>query len=439
MKLEEIREKLRDKEVLFIIMSIIFILFMFIFYGSRLVHYYKIEHPKPSSDETTYLVDILKSKETVIEPGLVKKNSSYYYVGDVEDNYLKYSGILFRIIKINEDLTIELISSENQTLLNFNNVYDWMNKTSNFNSGKFIKNINQDLLTTTSICKDVINDINNVTCNEIVNNYNVELISLYDYVQAGANNSYLNNDSYFYISSLGDNKYYYIFDEGGVSSKDKDDHQNYGIRPVITLKSGVEIISGDGTIDNPYIVEKEKKESLKDTNINDYVEFNNQLFKVIDKEEDKVLVALDGVLSVKDKKITTIFDSYSTIYQKNTLIYEYLNKTYYETFKNKDYIIKSDFKNGEYSFSNQYNLNEIYENKTNANIGLLSIGDFNINEVEDVFLMTSGGNVNYIINEEKLYGVNNNTEHYLRPILYLDNNLKITNDGTKENPYQLSR
>ena len=43
---------------------------------------------------------------------------------------------------------------------------------------------------------------------------------------------------------------YYSYD--GLVSDTGDEHD--GVRPVINLSSDVEIISGDGTINNPYVV-----------------------------------------------------------------------------------------------------------------------------------------------------------------------------------------
>ena len=68
-------------------------------------------------------------------------------------------------------------------------------------------------------------------------------------------NHYLNNDTVYITMSVARSSgcnlnIYYSYD--GLVSDTGDEHD--GVRPVINLSSDVEIISGDGTINNPYVV-----------------------------------------------------------------------------------------------------------------------------------------------------------------------------------------
>lgn len=432
-------KKLFNKENIFIIASIIFILFMIIYYGNRLVYYYKIEHPDVES-ETVYLTDILISTESLSSPGLIKDGDTYYYSGLVDDNYLEYSGILFRIVGINEDSTITLVADQNITLLNYNNYIDYLNETEVLNSGIFANNINPYFLVNTSICDDTVDDIDNITCDSQSSDYLVNLLSLNDYVKAGSIDSYLYNESYFYTSTItSDNKYYYVFDLGGVSSKETTDYQNYGIRPTITLKADINLISGDGTVNSPYTIESETTTSLGDVDIYDYVNYSNQTFQIIGKEEGKVLVVLNDYLQVDGEMISRSFDDSTSIYDTDTIIGSYLNNEYYNSLENQDYIITSNFYNGEYSLNTNYEYFDIFNSYITANIGLLKIGDFTLGNVNDIFLMNNDDQLNYIIKDNKLYGDEKTSEYYIIPVLYLDATLLIDGLGTIDSPYNVSR
>ena len=68
-------------------------------------------------------------------------------------------------------------------------------------------------------------------------------------------NHYLNNDTVYTTMSVASSpgcnlNIYYSYD--GLVSDTGDEHD--GVRPVINLSSDVEVISGDGTINNPYVV-----------------------------------------------------------------------------------------------------------------------------------------------------------------------------------------
>ncbi len=437
--MNKFKKIITDWQNIFIFISIIFISFMVIYYGSRLVHYYKLEHPDVVNNGDVLLSDIIKSKEVIESPGLIKEENNYVYKGLVENNYIEYSGILFRIVKVNSDNSVVLITEDNQTMLTFNDSYSWLNSSDSLYQS-FYKNLtNADYLVNTNICVSIFDEIDNITCDEVTSENKIDQLSLYDYINAGANESYLNNESYFYTSTVNNEEYYYVFDLGGVNSKLLTDEQNYGVRPLITLKSDVLYLSGDGTINNPYIIEINTKETLKDTSTGDYVMYSNQLFEVIGTTDlSKKLVLIDNIKE-QEEDLLISFDSTSSTFTNTTNIYKYLNETYYNSLENKDYIISSSFYNGIYTKETSYDINSVYQSSVEANVGLLTIGDFYISEITNTFLMQSGKSLVYAIKDYKLYGDSKTSSYGVRPVINLDNTLKITGQGTFNNPYELSR
>lgn len=123
------------------------------------------------------------------------------------------------------------------------------------------------------------NDAFTVNESEIGNgklNYPVGLITSDEVVMAGGFESSSNNTYYLYTGQdywtmsplaqytpVGSVSYanYIVRSSGSMSgynnvfSQNLVDYSSYGIRPVISLKKGINILSGDGTPNNPYIVE----------------------------------------------------------------------------------------------------------------------------------------------------------------------------------------
>src|SRR5699024_5731285 len=106
-----------------------------------------------------------------------------------------------------------------------------------------------------SVCVDEINSLKNVKCSNIEDTNLIGLLSVFDYANVGGKNSYLNIGKYYYlVSTTNKNKNWYIDDKGNVVNNDGE--EIYGIRPTITLKSNSDFISGDGSEDNPYVIDE---------------------------------------------------------------------------------------------------------------------------------------------------------------------------------------
>ena len=125
-----------NKEKLFIGVSIIFLSTLIIIYGWRFIYYYRLE--KSPAKQNKSLVNVLIDSSNLVSSGsgLYKSNDEYIYKGQAENNYLLYSGYLWRIIKVNADNTIKLITDDLITSLVWNyegndylnsHVYKWLN------------------------------------------------------------------------------------------------------------------------------------------------------------------------------------------------------------------------------------------------------------------------------------------------------------------------
>ena len=109
------KKNLKKREKLFLIINIIVLLGIIGFYGYRTIYYYKETHNVVENitikDRLTNLSNI-----TYKDDGLYEKDGYFYYKGINVNNYVYYSGRMFRIIDINngirmieEDIPLKLV------------------------------------------------------------------------------------------------------------------------------------------------------------------------------------------------------------------------------------------------------------------------------------------------------------------------------------------
>lgn len=450
------RRRLKITPVL-VTLNVLVLLLIVAFYGTRMIKYYLKENGKSNDkDNTVLLVDTVLKKQSYVDltKGLIfdEEKNEYRYLGEVDDNYLEYSGILYRIIGIDKDKNIKVISDKSVTMMysGLEKGYDksYVNKWLNYDkdvpgSGVYENNIKESVnyLSSTYYCEDIIDDIKNINCDKNSTNYKISLLSLYDYYKAGGKSSFLNNGETFYLGTLNkDNHNYYITSDGEVSINEIST-KTYAVRPVITIISSSVLLSGKGTKDDPYRILEIKPSTLEDTTINTYVSFSNQVFKVIDNSTDATKVALNGVIKENDIDVVKSFGGKNNKYSnsKNTVGY-YLNNTYLKTLDSKN-IIKSNWYIGALSLDNLDYSNE-KNTKVNLSVGMLSLGDMFVGDINNVLTLSRGIESDQIINvinkEGNFYGDFITSKYNVRPALYLNNELKITGgNGTFDAPYEL--
>ena len=450
------RRRLKITPVL-VTLNVLVLLLIVAFYGTRMIKYYLKENGKSNDkDNIVLLVDTVLKKQSYVDltKGLIfdEEKNEYRYLGEVDDNYLEYSGILYRIIGIDKEKNIKVISDKSVTMMysGLEKGYDksYINKWLNYDkdvsgSGVYENNIKESVnyLSSTYYCEDIIDDIKNITCDKNTTNYKISLLSLYDYYKAGGKSSFLNNGETFYLGTLNkDNHNYYITSDGEVSINEIST-RTYAVRPVITIISSSVLLSGKGTKDDPYKILEIKPSTLEDTTINTYVSFSNQVFKVIDNSTDATKVALNGVIKENDIDVVKSFGGKNNKYSnsKNTVGY-YLNNTYLKTLDSKN-IIKSNWYIGALSLDNLDYSNE-KNTKINLSVGMLSLGDMFVGDINNVLTLSRGIESDQIINvinkEGNFYGDFITSKYNVRPALYLNNELKITGgNGTFDAPYEL--
>lgn len=448
------KRRLKIRPVL-IALNVSLLIIIALFYTFRLVKYYLKENGHKDADTTTLLVDELIKKQSYVDQtkGLVHdKNASIYrYIGKVEDNYLEYSGILFRIVGIDKDNNIKAISDSNLTLMysglekgfDKSYVYKWLNKSDEKYSGIFENNMDSTdkYLTNTYLCDDVVSDLKNINCEKNNNALKITLLSLYDYASAGGKESYLNNGESYYLSTIDDKNNNYFINTTGDVGLNKISSKIYGVRPVITIKNDVALMHGDGSKTSPYAVIEKSISKLSDVYISKYINYSGSTYRVISTGEN-VKIALSDNIKDGDKYLEKTFGGKNNIYSttKKT-IGEYLNNTYYKSIKNNDLIVKSSYGIGSNTLDN-LDYTAVYSKTDTFNIGMLTLGDMFISDTKNVLTMNRGIESSMIINvinkDGNVFGDLIASKYEVRPTMYLKGDISIVSgDGSIDSPYEL--
>lgn len=422
-----------NKQKLFNFISILFLSFLIIFFGARLIYNYLDENG--NKEVTSSLLS-----DTIIR-GINKENiqysNTYKIVGNTESNYVLYSGILWRVVEVDNG-NIKLVSSDSLTILpwgngdySYSNINKWLNESLLTN----LTNINDNLLDF-SACLIKTNEIKTSECTN--DNSKISLLTLNDYIVAGGNNSYLNNNEYYWLSSTNvDTKPWYVFEEGGTSVENE--NHLYGVRAVIVLKDR-DYIYGNGTFDNPYMASNEPVNTLYEAELGSYIKYSGYEWKIVSKQDDSIKVVMTSSLKENEKFITKKYSNnynYFNLNDKTGIAY-YLNNTFYKSLENKKYLKKGTFNIG--TFKN-YNYNELTDKKLEGYVGLLTVGDIYLNNNKDMYLLSTiveGNTIPVLKKNSTIYYDFKTYESEIRPVIYLDNSLEIVNGIGNENyPFEL--
>lgn len=443
-KKKKVKRLIGRKEFIFNIVSIGLVILLGIYFGGRSLYYYSKQNMTIKKEEETLKSAVLKNnKITTDVNGLHQEKDGYLFKGMVDNNYVLFANRLYRIMHIQEDNSVQIVSNTNEGILNWgeeeaylsSNLYHWLNKGDNEHSGVYQKTIPGDtkFLKKTEWCEGVLKD-KTVKCGKTEKSY-FSILTLKDYVDIGGKNSYLyNKQNSWLLGKNESNENLYVAEDGTVGSATTT-YEGYGVRVVMTLKKNIKITGGTGTLGDPYVINQEKVTN----SVGQYVKLGNDVYKVYEENGNQLRLSLNDYLKVGETYLERIFSNKEALYSplnRYSIAY-YLNRDFYNSLPYKTLLSECSFPVGEISttagigYFNQYN--ETISNK----VGLLSLYDWNNNELTDYYLMnTTGSSMAFVYNktgileEEKV-----REKKKVVPTICLDKTLIKAGDGRIENPY----
>lgn len=429
----------------FRIISIIFILGCIIYYSGRFAYFYKKYNPKSSNGETMEVLGVTIQKQNGTSSsgdGLYNSNGNLVFKGSNVDNYLYYSNILWRVVRVNSDNSVVLTTDQIVSNLAWGDgvssykdsyINDWLNKSSEDNTGIFENKLNNKTkyLKRNTIYLDSIDSVKKITAKTKDTSSFVTLLSVSDYLNSKLDNSYINNSKNIWLLNSNSKNNVWNISDGSLTTSDS--INGYGIKPVVTLNSNIGVVSGKGTKEKPYIIEEENKLSF-----GSYVKLGNDVYTVYEKNNIVTKLIANNLMNETNLikfNSSNIFNLEDT----SSLAY-YLNNDFYNNLSYKKKLVDCDFYNGEYTNTYKYDYKNIYSSKVTTKVGLLNVADVNTNtSVSNYFMITPADNykIHSYNNDENLYSSYVNYTKAIRPAICISSNTKLTGSGTAIDPFEL--
>ena len=234
----------------------------------------------------------------------------------LNNNFLWYSGFLWRIMGINADGTVRLITDENVTAIpwgvngtaqNWDGSYakDWLNNY--FYSRLKGNNIIKDQTWCSETATDSLSARATCTDNLSTQPAYVGLITLDEYNLAGGSSSYLNIGQYQWTMTPYSSSSAWRVGNFGDAFYNDVSYSSLGLRAVINVNSDVTITGGNGTLEatwssqsGPYILNEDKSIEVtgklnEKVTSGEYVLFAGKKYRVVDKDSNgNTKLILDG-------------------------------------------------------------------------------------------------------------------------------------------------
>ena len=431
-------------EFLFNLFSLIIVIGIGIYFGYRSLYYYSKQNIAHKGNNQNLSEVIINSNKLITEgDGFHQDKEGYYFKGKVSNNYVSFANRMFRIIRINNDGSIKLITDDiaasfmwgDENTYSKSNLHNWLEKTKEEHSGVYYDTIPSidKFLVKTDYSINILNE-NKITKSGEVESEYITTLTLNDYITENGMNSYVNNGKLSYILGMNSDKnYLYIEDDGSIL--EVDNLSSYGVRPVITLKKNTISLYGDGSVDNPYTIDQNNNTNYVDS----IVKLGNDTWKVFKEENDSLMLVKTDYIRVNNNEFKYRFSEEVNNFDLEDWngLAVYLNNDYLNTLSYKNLLENKDYYTGEISTDTGYSYKNIYSDKVTCKVGLLNIFDYDNNNHDDFYLInTHQGEMHYIKYKNGLLGEDEITEEkHIIPVVSINKKTIKSGKGTRDNPY----
>lgn len=419
--------------------------------GTYKVKYTALDSFKNKTEKIRTVKVVQELKNTIKKA----TNNTGIYKGEKVDNYIRFSGMNFRIVGIEND-NVKLVSSEDISDVNYSGLDEWLDYYY-----KHIADSSKEYLVKTKYCNDNVSDTTTKKCSNYTKDKYVYVLSVEDINNSldSEGRSYLYPETIVWLANTKSDKESWATRTGfsGTTSKYMEFSKNYnfGIRPVITIKGSNLITSGTGTEEDPYEIDDfeiaKPNESLNTRQSGEYIEYSNMLWRIVEgKEESTTKVIADSNIPISgqdrisydraiENKIYNPNQKGNIGYQINQKVSDKVDEKYFDKTEIEVPIYKTMSMYKKETTTKKYkvkfhapNMYDMYSAK-NSN-ELISYWLINSSqEKERKYLVSEIGVIFY----EDVVDV---SSAGVRAVGYFNKNCKIiSGEGTKEKPYKIAR
>ena len=438
---------------------------------------------------------IEKAKELVYDNDACKTDgTTYNYMGGCyikgtpTNNSLWYSGFLWRIMGINADGTVRLITDENVTAIpwgakdtaeNWDGSYakDWLN---NYFYPRLKGN---NIIKEETWCSETTTDNSSArtACTDNLSKESayVGLMTIDEYNLAGGSSSYLNIGQWQRTMTPYSSSNAWIVYNGGYADNNSVS-STLGLRAVINVNSDVTITGGNGTLgeiwssqSGPYILNEDKNAEVtgklnEKATSGEYVLFAGKKYRVVDKDSNgNTKLILDGYYEETAGTVYKMSYGSNNIFSKDTGIGQKLNGDVLNWLTNNSESEKAKLVSDYTWYQNNFNRGYDYKTSLNeesptrsiqATVGLIRVGEILSSQSSSIltkgytttssngnsatyWTMTPYTSSSHAWNVFSYGHANSNSvsdPYGLRAVIVVNSDVSITGgNGTWSNPYQI--
>lgn len=404
----------------------------------------------------TRKVNVINNLNSVVKKAL---NGAKNFTGNPTNNYVRLSNMLYRVYGLDSNNNIILVAAEDVSNVNYIKLNEWLNKYYYNHLNDFTKK----LIVKSKYCNMKITDTTTDTteCSGYTDKVNIFVPSVVDVNKAAAGNeNFMKTYTMSWVGNSGDDGKAYVTreiffgEDFGKSFLSYENDLNFGVRPMFTIKGNISVVSGDGTITNPYSFGDSTPisggEELNKASTGEYVEISGDLYRVIDVENGYTkVIAEESIVNSDDTKIVIspgipVYEFTYDTKKKGSIGYKINNESsqYIDTsyFTNHDVsvpIYKKDIIYGSEVKTEKYkakvfapNMYEMFSAQVNL-FGHNSHSYWYLNTSKTTLYLSGITDTGVPLNK-----VSSNVFYGIRPCAYIKKSTIITSGkGTRKEPY----
>ena len=367
--------------------------------------------------------------------------------------------MLYRVYGLDSNNNIILVAAEDVSNVNYTKLNEWLNKYYYNHLNDFTKK----LIVKSKYCNMKITDTTTDTteCSGYTDKVNIFVPSVVEVNKAAAGSeNFMKTYTMSWVGNSGDDGKAYVTreiffgEDFGKSFLSYENDLNFGVRPMFTIKGNISVVSGDGTITNPYSFGDSTPisggEELNKASTGEYVEISGDLYRVIDVENGYTkVIAEESIVNSNDTKIVIspgipVYEFTYDTKKKGSIGYKINNESsqYIDTsyFTNHDVsvpIYKKDIIYGSEVKTEKYkakvfapNMYEMFSAQVNL-FGHNSHSYWYLNTSKTTLYLSGITDIGVPLNK-----VSSNVFYGIRPCAYIKKSTIITSGkGTRKEPY----
>ena len=424
-------------------------------------------------DVTYTAYDSLRNKTEVVRKvnvvstlsSVVKEDTgdAKVYQGNVSNNYMYFSGMVFRIVGLDGD-NVRIVAEQDVSNVNYDAIDEWLEYYYDH-----IADESKDYVVYSKYCNDTLTDQNISTamdCSSYTDKVPVSILSAQDYNKAtdADGYNYLYPESISWVSNgkddtnaYGTRSFFYYVATTYFMGFDR--NYNFGVRPALTINGDALVVDGDGSEDNPYSIgdfETGKAgDKLNTRQSGEYVSYSGMLWRVVDSQDDGTtkVIADTTLYDSENNPVETYYetDNESKVYNPeqrgnvgyfiNNTVPEYIDSDYFVNKEIEVPIYKRNIKYGEEATTKTYKVRfaapDMYE--------MFSAHDFNSSTMLSYWYINSSRRAytKAIMSDigTILYGEIYDYDAFgIRPVAFFNKQCVIVRGkGTIEDPYIIEK